>query len=147
MELTSKQVDALNTIYEKCNYDRSLVIERARKWYHSTSSNLSVPGYMLNIGLMFKDYLRKDVFDIIVNHYYTRPDEEKLSVAIPDGSGMFLTIVRSSKGHLMIGDKRYLYKNKLKEHNSYVPGGITLKELQNSGLACCLQFAERLEND
>lgn len=147
MELTSKQVDALNTIYEKCNYDRSLVIERARKWYHSTSSNLSVPGYMLNIGLMFKDYLRKDVFDIIVNHYYTRPDEEKLSVAIPDGSGMFLTIVRSSKGHLMIGDKRYLYKNKLKEHNSYVPGGITLKELQNSGLAWCLQFAERLEND
>lgn len=147
MELTSKQLDALNTIYRKCNYDRDLVIERTKKWYYSTSPNLSMPGYMLNIGLMFKDCLRQEVYDIIVNHYYTRPDEEKLSIAIPDGSGMFMTIVRSSKGHLMIGDKRYLYKSKLREHNSYFPGGITLKELQNSGLAWCLQFAERLEDD
>lgn len=147
MELTSKQLDVINTIYKKCNYDKDLVIERAKTWYYSAGSNISVPGYMANIGLIFKDFLRKDVYDIIVDHYYTKPDEEKLSVAVPDGSGMFLTIVRSSKGHLMVGDKRYLHKSTLREHNSYVPGGITLRELQNSGLAWCLQFAERLENE
>lgn len=147
MELSSKQLDIINKIYEKCNYDRDLVIERTKKWYYSTSPNLSVPGYMVNIGLLFKDCLRQDIYDIIVNHYYTIPDQEKLSIAIPDGNGMFLTLVRSSNGHLIIGDKRYCYIHKLKEHNSYVPGGITIDELSKSGLAWCLQFAERLGND
>lgn len=147
MELTSKQLEVIDNIHRKCNYNKDLVIERAEKWFYSTGGNLCVPGYMANIGLIFKDYSRKEVYDLIVSHVPTRPNEEKLSIAIPDGSGMFITIVRSSKGHLMIGDKRYLYKSKLKEHNSYVPGGITLSELQNSGLAWCLQFAERLDND
>lgn len=147
MELTSKQLEVIGNIYRKCNYNKDLVAERTEQWFNSTGSNLSVPGYMVNLGLVFKDFSRKVVHDLIISHVFTRPDEEKLSVAIPDGSGMFMTIVRSSKGHLLIGDKRYFYKSKLKEHNSYVPGGITVSELQNSGLAWCLQFAERLEND
>lgn len=147
MELTSKQLEVINNIYRKCNYDKDLVAKRAEQWFNSTGSNLSAPGYMVNLGLLFSSFSRKEVYDLIISHVSTRPDEEKLSVAIPDGSGMFLTIVRSSKGHLMVGDKRYLYKSKLREHNSYVPGGITLRELQNSGLAWCLQFAERLENE
>lgn len=147
MELTSKQLEVINNIYRKCNYDKDLVAKRTEQWFNSTSSNLSAPGYMVNLGSVFSSFSRKEVYDLIISHVSTRPDEEKLSVAIPDGSGMFLTIVRSSKGHLMIGDKRYLYKSKLREHNSYVPGGITLRELQNSGLAWCLQFAERLENE
>lgn len=147
MELTSNQVHIINKIYEKCNYDKNLVIEKLNEWYDSVDPNLRLPGYIVTLNVYFSDFSRRSLYDLIVSHVCTRPDEEKLSIAIPDGSGMFLTIVRSSKGHLMIGDKRYLYKSKLKEHNSYVPGGITLAELQNSGLAWCLQFAERLNND
>ena len=147
MELTSKQVEIINNIYRKCNYKKELVAERTEQWFDSAGSNILLPGYVVNLGLVFMNFSRKEVYDLIVSHVFTRPDEEKLSVAIPDGSGMFLTIVRDSKGHLTIGDKRYLYKSKLKKHNYYVPGGITLSELQNSGLAWCLQFAERLEND
>lgn len=148
MELTSKQLEIINNIYRKCNYNKALVIKRTKEWFNDTSSMLSVPGYVVNLNTFFKDYSREEVYDFIVNYqYHTRKEEHKLSIAIPDGSGMFITLVRSSKGYLMIGEKRYLYKSKLKEHNSYVPGGITVSELQNSGLAWCLQFAERLEND
>ena len=147
MELTSKQLEVIGNIYKQCNYNKDLVAERTEKWFNSTGSNLSAPGYNVNIGLVFKDFSRKEVYDLILSHVFTRPDEEKLSVAIPDGSGMFMTIVRSSKDNLIIGDKRYLYKSTIREHKSYVPGGITISELQNSGLAWCLQFAERLEND
>lgn len=148
MELTSKQLDIIKTIYEKCNNNKALVIKRTKEWFNSTSSTLSAIGYVVNLDSYFRDCSRTEVYDFIINyHNYVKSEEEKLSVAIPDGSGMFMTIVRSSKGHLMIGEKRYLYKSKLREHNSYVPGGITVRELQNSGLAWCLQFAERLENE
>lgn len=147
MELTSKQVEVIGNIYRKCNYNKDLVTERTKQWFNSAGSNILLPGYVVNLGLVFMNFSRKEVYDLIISHVSTRPDEEKLSIAIPDGSGMFLTVVRNSKGQLLIGDKRYLYKSKLKEHNSYVPGGITLSELQNSGLSWCLQFAERLNND
>lgn len=148
MELTSKQLEIIDKIYEKCNYNKALVIKRTKEWFNSTGSNFTAPGFLVNLGSVFKDFSREEVYNLIVNYqYYTRKEVHKLSIAIPDGNGMFMTLVRSSEGHLMIGEKRYLYKSKLKEHNSYVPGGITVSELQNSGLAWCLQFAERLEND
>lgn len=145
MELTSKQLEIINKIYDKCDYNRELVEQRTKEWFDSTGSMMSLPGYLLNVNTFFGDFSRKEVYNLIVHHVCTKQEENKLSVAIPDGSGMFMTVVRSSKGHLTIGDKRYLYKSKLREHNSYVPGGITVSELQNSGLAWCLQFAERLE--
>ena len=147
MELTSRQLGIINKIYEKCDYNKELVVQRTKEWFNSTGSMMSLPGYLLNVNTFFGDFSRKEVYNTIVYHVCTKQGEPKLSVAIPDGSGMFMTVVRSSEGHLVIGDKRYLYKSKLKEHNSYVPGGITLPELQNSGLAWCLQFAERLDND
>ena len=148
MELTSKQLEIIDKIYGKCNYNKALVIKRTKEWFNDTSSMLSAPGYVVNLNTFFRDFSREEVYNFIVNYqYHMRKEEHKLSIAIPDGDGMFITLVRSSKGHLIIGEKRYLYKSKLKEHNSYVPGGITINELQNSGLAWCLQFAERLEND
>ena len=147
MELSSKQVYLIEKIYEKCDYDKNLVIEKLNEWYDSLDSTLRLPGFIIALNISFSDFNRRSLYDLIVSHVVTRPDQEKLFIAIPDGNGMFLTLVRSSSGHLIIGDKRYRYIHKLKEHNSYIPGGITVDELSKSGLAWCLQFAGRLEND
>lgn len=147
MELTSNQIKILENIYKGCKYDKKLVKLRTDVWYNDVSPYLSLPDYLVDLSEFFKGWSRKSLYELITTYVVKRPDENKLSIAIPDGNGSFLTIARGSQGGLMIGDHRYASKNKLKSHNSCVPGGITMTELNDSGLGWCLQFAERLNNE
>lgn len=147
MELTSSQIRILENIYKGCNYDKELVKLRTDVWYNDVSPFLSLPTYLVDLSEWFRGWSRKSLYNLITTYVVTRPGEIKLSVAIPDGNGEFLTVVRGSQGGLMIGERRYKSKNKIKEHNSYVPGGITMTELNESGLGFVLQFSERLNDE
>ena len=147
MKLTSNQIKILENIYKGCKYDKKLVKLKTDVWYNDVSPYLSLPDYLVDLSEFFKGWSIKSLYELITTYVVTRTDENKLSITIPDGNGSFLTIARGFQGGLMIGDHRYTSKDKLKSHNSCVPGGITMTELNDSGLGCCLQFAERLNNE
>lgn len=69
------------------------------------------------------------------------------SVAIPQGIGLYRTLVRNARTRkLEISNKRYQSVQLLRRHNAMVPGGITVRELQNSDLSWCMQFMEELDD-
>ena len=75
-------------------------------------------------------------------------EKEKIyTVEIPVGDGFFQTLYKSGNGNLCLSDHKYLSLEKLRKHNSYVPGGLTEKKIKNSTVAWAWQFAKEVEDD
>lgn len=75
-------------------------------------------------------------------------EKEKIyTVEIPVGDGFFQTLCKSGNGNLCLSDHKYLSLEKLRKHNSYVPGGLTEKKIKNSTVAWAWQFAKEVEDD
>ena len=146
MDLNNSQINTIKKIYALCNYDRNLVIEKLDSWMNDICAFIDFGDHVVNLGPYFKGWKRDDFYNLVSSYPIKRPDENKVSIAIPDGDGYYRTLVRNTKGYLMLGDKRYTSLQKLKYHNSMVPGGITVSELQNSELSWCMQFMEELND-
>lgn len=88
----------------------------------------------------FNGWLRKDIYDVIVQ--YNTHGKTYVTVSIPSGDGFYTTVCRSGSGNLVLSDKRYQSYDSIKRHNSQVPGGLTFEELSTSTLRWVLPFAE-----
>ena len=82
MELTSNQIKILENIYKGCKYDKKLVKLRTDVWYNDVSPYLSLPDYLVDLSEFFKGWSRKSLYELITTYVVTRPDENKLSIAI-----------------------------------------------------------------
>lgn len=71
----------------------------------------------------------------------------KHTIEIKVGDGFFQTLCQSGNGNLCLSDHKYLSLEKLRKHNSYVPGGLTEKKIKNSTVAWAWQFAKEVEDD
>ena len=114
----------------------------SEKLFYSTKTGMAYV-YMPNL---FPGWKRDQVYETALAIIDELEDEKKYSVVIPQGNGLYRTLVRNANGGLEISDKRYKNIYLVKRHNSMVPGGITVSELQNSDLKWCMQFMEELDD-
>lgn len=114
----------------------------SEKLFYSTKTGMAYV-YMPNL---FPGWKRDQVYETALAIIDELEDEKRYSVVIPSGNGLCRTLVRSANGGLEISDKRYQNITVLKRHNSMVPGGITVSELQGSDLKWCMQFMEELDD-
>lgn len=127
------------------------VKESLSEWKESCSERLF---YSTNNGTtfvcmpsLFPGWKRDQVYETVSEILDELSDEKKYSVVIPQGIGLYRTLVRNARTRkLEISDKRYQSIQLLKRHNTMVPGGITVRELQNSELSWCMQFMEELDD-
>lgn len=112
------------------------------KLFYSTKTGRAYV-YMSNL---FPGWKRDQVYETALAIIDELEDEKRYSVVIPSGNGLYRTLVRNANGGLEISDKRYQNVRVLKRHNTMVPGGITVSELQNSDLKWCMQFMEELDD-
>ena len=54
--------------------------------------------------------------------------------------------MRSVNGTLCLNDREYRSIDTIKRHNSNVPGGITMEEINNSEISWCKMFMEELND-
>lgn len=78
---------------------------------------------------------------------YEIKKESTYTVAIPIGNGFFKTVCQSGTGKLILSDKNYQSKDKIKQHNSYIPGGLTESVIKDSELSWVWQFAKEVKNN
>lgn len=115
----------------------------SEKLFYSTKTGMECL-YMPNL---FPGRKRDQVYETALAIIDELSDEKKYSVAIPQGIGLYRTLVRNAHTRkLEISDKRYQSVKLLRRHNAMVPGGITVRELQNSELSWCMQFMEELDD-
>lgn len=120
-------------------------------WKESCSEKLfydtqTGKGYVM-MSSLFPGWKRDQVYETVSEILDELSDEKKYSVVIPQGIGLYRTLVRNARTRkLEISDKRYQSVQLLKRHNAMVPGGITVSELQNSELSWCMQFMEELDD-
>lgn len=114
----------------------------SEKLFYSTKTGMAYV-YMPNL---FPGWKRDQVYETALAIIDELEDEKRYSVVIPSGNGLYRTLVRCATGGLEISDKRYQNIKVLKRHNSMVPEGITVSELQNSDLKWCMQFMEELDD-
>ena len=114
----------------------------SEKLFYSTKTGMAYM-YMPNL---FPGWKRDQVYETALAIIDELEDEKRYSVVIPSGNGLYRTLVRSANGGLEISDKRYQNVRVLKRHNTMVPGGITVSELQGSDLKLCMQFMEELDD-
>lgn len=115
----------------------------SEKLFYSTKTGMECV-YMPNL---FPGWKRDQVYETALAIIDELSDEKKYSVAIPQGIGLYRTLVRNAHTRkLEISDKRYQSVQLLRRHNAMVPGGITVRELQNSELSWCMQFMEELDD-
>lgn len=120
-------------------------------WKESCSEKLfydtqTGKGYVV-MSSLFPGWKRDKVHETVLALIDELSDEKKYSVVIPQGIGLYRTLVRNARTRkLEISDKRYQSVQLLRRHNAMVPGGITVRELQNSELSWCIQFMEELDD-
>lgn len=115
----------------------------SEKLFYSTKTGMGYV-YMPNL---FPGWKRDQVYETALAIMDELEDEKKYSVIIPQGMGLYRTLVRNARTRqLEISDRRYQSIKLLKRHNSMVPGGITVSELQGSDLKWCMQFMEELDD-
>ena len=141
----------VNTIKDIIKFtDTEEMIHNVNKWYDSCSSNLEYTKSngsfsYINTSDVYGMYSRKFVYESLINYLENHRGLQKYSVAIPAGNGEYITLARSCTGSLIIGEKRYRNIEVLKRHNSQVPGGITIEEVESSDLGWCLPFMEKMD--
>lgn len=146
--LQEKIVNTIKDIIVFTNTEE--MINNVNKWYDSCNSNLEYrksDGSFshINTSDIYSMYSRKFVYESLINYLENHKGLQKYSVAIPAGNGEYVTLVRLCTGSLIIGDKRYRNIEVLKRHNSGVPGGITIEEVESSDLGWCLPFMEKMD--
>lgn len=115
----------------------------SEKLFYSTQTGTAYV-FMPNI---FPGWNRDQVYETVSEIIDELSDEKKYSVVIPQGIGLYRTLVRNTHTRqLEISDRRYKNVYLLKRHNAMVPGGITVSELQDSELSWCMQFMEELDD-
>lgn len=140
----------VNTIKDIIRFtDTEEMISNVNKWYDSCGSKLNCrksDGSISHIDTdIFSMYSREFVYQCLINYLESLKVLQKYFVAIPAGNGEYVTLVRSCTGSLILGEKRYLHIEVLKRHNSQVPGGITIEEVESSDLGWCLPFMEKMD--
>ena len=125
------------------------MIQNVNNWYESCGSKLwykksNGKDSYLETTCVFSNYNRKFVRDTIINYIESTKDSKKYYVAIPAGNGKYITILRSANGTLCLNDREYISIDTIKRHNSNVPGGITMEEINNSEIFWCKMFMEEL---
>lgn len=126
------------------------MINNVNQWYDSCDSNLRYTKSngsvsYINTACIYNIYSRKFVYETLINYLNEKRNSPRYFVVIPAGNGEYITLCRLSSGNLIIGDKRYKNIDTIKRHNSYVPGGITLEEVESSGLCWCIPFMEKID--
>ena len=114
----------------------------SEKLFYNTKTGMAYV-YMPDL---FPGWKRYQVYETALAIIDELEDEKRYSVVIPSGNGLYRTLVRNANGDLEISDKRYQNVRVLKRHNSMVPGGITVSEIQGSDLKWCMQFMEELDD-
>ena len=129
--LTEKQKSLLYSIHN--NHNKESIKNSMNIWLTLADSKVWISdgntNYWYDLGKEFEGYLRKDVYEIVVNYKNTGT---KVTVAIPIDDGLYLTVCRSGSGNLVVGEKIYRNLETLKRHNSMVPRGLTSEELLES---------------
>lgn len=129
--------------------DNDTMISNVNKWYDSCGSELfykrsNGDESYINTSL-FSIYSRKFVYETLINYLNSNKELSKYFVAIPVGNSTYRTLVRSCSGELVLSDKIYRNIDTIKRHNSYVPGGITIEEVESSDICWCLPFMEKID--
>lgn len=142
-------VNSIKDIIVFTNTD--VMIQNLKDWYTSCGSLISYRTSggrvsYINTADIYRYYKRSFVYTTLVEYLNSKKALTKYYVAIPVGGGYYTTLTRSSSGNLELSDRRYLSIDKLKRHNSYVPGGITMEEVKNSDLSWCIPFMEELND-
>nr|DAS11614.1 MAG TPA: Protein of unknown function (DUF1642) [Caudoviricetes sp.] len=78
---------------------------------------------------------------------YEIKKESTYTVDIPIGNGFFKTVCQSGTGKLILSDKNYQSKDKIKQHNNHIPGGLTENVIKDSELSWVWQFAKEVKNN
>lgn len=146
--LQEKIVNTIKDIIVFTNTEE--MINNVNKWYDSCNSNLKYRKSdgsfsYINTSDIYSMYSRKFVYESLINYLENHKVLQKYSVAIPAGDCAYVTLVRSCSGNLVLGEKRYHNLEVLKRHNSGVPGGITIEEVESSDLGWCLPFMENMD--
>lgn len=146
--LQEKIVNTIKDIIVFTNTEE--MINNVNKWYDSCNSNIEYTKSdgsfsYINTSDIYSMYSRKFVYESLINYLENHRVLQKYSVAIPAGHGEYVTLVRSCSGNLILGEKRYRNIEVLKRHNSGVPGGITIEEVESSDLGWCLPFMEKID--
>lgn len=146
--LKEQIVDCIRDTIIFTNVD--VMISNVNKWYNSCGSELNYTksnGYesYINTSCIYRNYSRKYVYEVLINYLENIKESPKYFVAIPAGSNNYVTLIRSTSGNLMLGDKTYTNTDVIKRHNSYVPGGITMEEVKSSKLSWCIPFMEKID--
>ncbi|RSJ77718.1 hypothetical protein D8798_00905 [Streptococcus cristatus] len=141
-----RMIDEYNQLKERCmrieiflkaykerqvpDFELSCPLELLQSQYHAMRSYLKI----------LETRAKFERIDLI--------EKEKIyTVEIPVGDGFFQTLCQSGNGNLCLSDHKYLSLEKLRKHNSYVPGGLTEKKIKNSTVAWAWQFAKEVEDD
>lgn len=114
----------------------------SEKLFYSTSTGIET----VYMSRLFPGWNRDQAYETVLEIIDELSEEKKYAVVIPQGNGLYRTLVRNANGGLEISDKRYKNIYLVKRHNSMIPGGITVSELQNSELSWCMQFMEELND-
>lgn len=126
------------------------MINNVNNWYNSCGSNLRYTKSngsvsCINTAGIYNIYSRRFVYETLINYLNDKRKSPKYYVVIPAGNGEYLTLCRLSSGSLILGEKRYKNIDTIKRHNSYVPGGITIEEVESSDLDWCIPFMENID--
>lgn len=146
--IEERVVDHIKDLIVFTNIDD--MIKNVNNWYDSCGSRLEYMKSNGNIGYVetsdiYGIYSRKFVYESLITYLENKKKSDKYFVAIPAGDNAYVTLVRFCSGNLVLGDRRYFILEVLKRHNSNVPGGITLEEVESSDLGWCLPFMEKID--
>lgn len=140
-KLTNKQMYLVNSIHRR--FTKQQIKNSMDVWLPLVDGKVVIFGLhdecAYDLAKEFPRWLRKDIYDVIVDYTST---VTYVTIAIPTGDGVYITVCRSGSGALVVGDKRYTSVEAIRRHNSQVPGGLTSEELIGSSIKWVLQFAE-----
>lgn len=141
-----RMIDEYNQLKERCmrieiflkaykerqvpDFELSCPLELLQSQYHAMRSYLKI----------LETRAKIEKIDLV--------EKEKIyTVEIPVGDGYYQTLCQSGNGNLCLSDHKYLSLEKLRKHNSYVPGGLTEEKIKNSTVSWAWQFAKEVEDD
>ncbi|MEX2803828.1 DUF1642 domain-containing protein [Streptococcus sp. H31] len=153
-------IDSLINYIEKMdnqNIGKVIIPEFVASWIQSAKRN-GLDLYEAMVSCVFDDKVDDWIFDNSEKFAkawlygyafkeYAFKKELVYVVVIPVGDGRYKTVCMGSDGNLYLSDRNYRSKDKIKQHNSRIPGGLTEELIKNSELSWVWQFAEEVEDE